>query len=177
MDLTFYIAGAVATVATLMVITATNAVHALLYFIVSLLSVAVIFYALGAPFAAVLEVIVYAGAIVVLFVFVVMMLQVDDAAIARERMWLTPRAWAGPALLCAVLLAVVVVGLLRDTSMGTAGSHELPAKMVGAALFGRYVLAVELASFLLLSAMVTATHLGRKKGAEKEERSSENSER
>ncbi len=65
----FYIAGAVATVSSLAVITRLNVVHALLYLIVSLLSVAVMFLTLGAPFVAALEVIVYAGAIMVLFVF------------------------------------------------------------------------------------------------------------
>ncbi|HKB53750.1 MAG TPA: NADH-quinone oxidoreductase subunit J, partial [Ramlibacter sp.] len=74
METTFYVAGAVAIVATVMVITSTHAVHALLYLIVSLLAVALLFYPLGAPFAALLEVIIYAGAIMVLFVFVTMML-------------------------------------------------------------------------------------------------------
>ena len=74
MNLVFYISALVAVIATTMVITRLNAVHALLYLIVSLLSVALIFFVLGAPFVAALEVIVYAGAIMVLFVFVIMML-------------------------------------------------------------------------------------------------------
>ena len=69
----FYLAGAIAVISTLAVIVQTNIVHALLYLILSLLSVAVVFYVLGAPFAAVLEAIVYAGAIMVLFLFVIMM--------------------------------------------------------------------------------------------------------
>ena len=71
-----YISGFVAIISTLMVITRTNAVHALLYLIVSLLSVALVFFLLGAPFVAALEVIIYAGAIMVLFIFVIMMLNV-----------------------------------------------------------------------------------------------------
>ena len=70
----FFIAAAVAIIATFMVITHLEAVHALLHLVVSLLAVALIFYLLGAPFIAVLEVIIYAGAIMVLFVFVVMVL-------------------------------------------------------------------------------------------------------
>jgi NADH-quinone oxidoreductase subunit J len=74
MNTVFYISSVVAVIATVLVITRLNAVHALLYFIVSLLSVALIFFTLGAPFAAALEVIIYAGAIMVLFLFVVMTL-------------------------------------------------------------------------------------------------------
>ena len=81
----FYIAAAVAVLATLRVITHTNPVHALLNLIVSLLAVAMIFFALGAPFAGMLEIIVYAGAIMVLFVFVIMMLNMGDAAIEQEK--------------------------------------------------------------------------------------------
>ena len=66
------------------------------------------FYTLGAPFAAALEVIIYAGAIVVLFVFVVMMLNLGPAAVAQERRWLTPGMWLGPALLSLVLLGEMV---------------------------------------------------------------------
>ena len=79
MDAVFYLAAVIAILATVMVITRLNAVHALLYLIVSLLSVAVVFYTLGAPFIAALEVIIYAGAIMVLFVFVVMMLNLGPA--------------------------------------------------------------------------------------------------
>jgi NADH-quinone oxidoreductase subunit J len=72
----FYLASIVAVIATLLAITRRHAVHALLYLVVSLLAVAVVFYVLGAVFVAALEVMVYAGAIMVLFVFVVMMLNV-----------------------------------------------------------------------------------------------------
>jgi NADH-quinone oxidoreductase subunit J len=132
-----------------------------LYFIVSLLAVAVIFYVLGAPMAAALEVIVYAGAIMVLFVFVVMMLNVGSEAARQERSWLAPRAWAGPALLSAVLLAEVVWVLTGAAGPETAGPSLSPAA-VGEALFGPYLLGVELASMLLLAGLVGAYHLGRR---------------
>src|SRR5271157_3694761 len=89
MELIFYIAGAVAVISTILMLTRLNLVHALLYLIVSLLAVAVDFFVLGAPFAAALEAIVYAGAIMVLFLFVVMMLNVGRDT-ETERQWLTP---------------------------------------------------------------------------------------
>lgn len=74
MNVVFYVAAAVAVLSTVMVIVRLNAVHSLLYLVVSLVSVSLIFFVLGAPFIAALEVIIYAGAIMVLFVFVIMML-------------------------------------------------------------------------------------------------------
>ena len=74
MEFAFYICGLIAILATLRVITHTNPVHALLYLIISLLAISGVFFSLGAYFAGALEIIVYAGAIMVLFVFVVMML-------------------------------------------------------------------------------------------------------
>ena len=104
MVLLFYIAAAIAVLATGLALSRFHAVHALLYLIVSLLAIAVIFYVLGAPFIAALEVIIYAGAIMVLFIFVVMMLNLDSQSIALEREWLRGGMWAGPVLLAAVLL-------------------------------------------------------------------------
>src|ERR671910_523306 len=129
MNLAFYLAAAVAIASTIMVITRLDAVHALLYLIVSLLSVAVIFFTLGAPFVAALEVIVYAGAIMVLFVFVVMMLNLGPAAIAQERQWLHPRMWVGPTIL-AVLLIVELLYVLthlggRSTDPGAVGPKDV----------------------------------------------------
>lgn len=161
MLIAFYIAAFVAIVATLRVITCANAVHALMYLIVSLLSVAVVFYALGAPFAATLEVIVYAGAIMVLFVFVIMMLNLNDEMIARERRWLAPAVWVGPGVLGAILLIVMLVAVTRGESIGSIEGTPLDARQVGMALFGPYVLVVELSAFVLLAALVVAAHLGR----------------
>src|ERR1700757_4262862 len=118
----FYLAGALAIVATLLAITQRHAVHALLYLIVSLLAVAVDFFVLGAPFAAALEAIVYAGAIMVLFLFVVMMLNIGRHAAATERQWLTPGIWTGPMILAGILI-VEVVGLTRGASAGLGASE------------------------------------------------------
>jgi NADH-quinone oxidoreductase subunit J len=156
----FYIAAAVALAATALVITRTNASHALIYLIVSLLSIAVIFYLLGAAFAAALEIVIYAGAIMVLFLFVVMMLNLGRGSVDQERRWLHPRMWVGPGLLTLVLFLEMVY-VIAGNPVTTAGVPVTP-KMVGQTLFGPYLLAVELASMLLLAALVGAFHLGRR---------------
>lgn len=178
----FYVSAAVALFATVMVVISTNPVHALLYLVLSLLSIALIFFVLGAPFAAALEVIVYAGAILVLFVFVVMMLNLGRKTEEQERKWLSPTTWIGPAVLSSVLfwqlLQLMWVGgpmtgrrtklinlFLPATSNGgfltPAGMEVVSAKAVGIALYGPYLLAVELASMMLLAGLVAAYHLGK----------------
>jgi NADH-quinone oxidoreductase subunit J len=152
----------VAVIATLLVITCLNAVHALLYLIVSLLSVAMIFFIFGAPFAAALEVIIYAGAIMVIFVFVVMMLNLGPQAKDRERQWLQPRMWWGPSILAALLLAELIYMAVSDVISPVAMTVTGP-KTVAVALFSSYLLGVELASLLLLAGLVGAYHLGRRK--------------
>ena len=159
MEIAFYLSGAIAIGATLMVITDLSAVHALLYLIVSLLAVAIVFYVLGAPFAAALEVIIYAGAIMVLFVFVMMMLNLGKAAAARERDWLNPGMWTGPAILAALLLAELIY-IFTQGGVPLSGAAAVGAKEVGITLFGPYLLGVELASLLLLAGLVGACHLG-----------------
>lgn len=161
MELAFYASSLVALLASLGVITGTNPVHALLYLIVSLISVALIFFALGAPFAGALQVIVYAGAIMVLFVFVVMMLNLGRDAAAQERAWLKPGIWVAPSVLAAALLLVLLASLLRGDVERVIGGVGIEAKEVGGLLFGAWLLVVELAAMLLLAALVTASHLGR----------------
>lgn len=162
MTVLFYLAAAVAIAATTMVITRLHAVHALLYLIVSLLSVAVIFYTLGAPFIAALEVIIYAGAIMVLFVFAVMMLNLGAETVAQERQWLHPRMWIGPALL-ALILAGELLYVLVGSGSWPAGHVTVGPKQVGMVLFGPYLIAVELVALLLLAALVGAYHLGQRR--------------
>jgi NADH-quinone oxidoreductase subunit J len=158
MELTFYIAAAVAVISTVLMLTRLNLVHALLYMIVSLLAVAVDFFVLGAPFAAALEAIVYAGAIMVLFLFVVMMLNIGRHAAEAERQWLTPGIWTGPAILAGILI-VEVAWLVRGTQAAL-GAGATGPKEVGIALFGPYMIGVELASMLLLAGLVGSYHVG-----------------
>lgn len=160
MTFVFYLSAATAVAAALLAITRANAVHALLYFICSLLATAVMFFVLGAPFVAALVVIINAGAIMVLFVFVVMMLNVGPQSRERERAWLQPRVWIGPVLLGGLLVIELVYSLMQYRTGAIAGRTVEPGQ-VGLALFGSYLLAVELASMLLLAALLGAYHLGR----------------
>lgn len=155
----FHLNMLIALLAALQVIRGVNAVHALLYLVVTLLAMALLFFQLGAPFAAVLQVIVYAGAIMVLMVFVIMMLNQGEAAVGQERLWLSGANWRGPTLLCALLLAQLAY-LLLPAAPGGEG-HLVDAAAVGGALYGPYLLLVELASMLLLAGLVAAWHLAR----------------
>lgn len=163
MSTTFYIAAFVALLATLLTITRTNGVHALLYLIVSLLAVALVFYTLGAGFAASLEVIIYAGAIMVLFVFVVMMLNLGEKAAGREAQWIAPHIWIGPSILSAILALQLLLTLAHQKAWPIAPG-VVPPSQVGIVLFGPYLLCVELASMLLLAALVGAYHIAHGEG-------------
>jgi NADH-quinone oxidoreductase subunit J len=161
MEIAFYFSGVIAIISTILVITQLNAVHALLYMIVSLLSVAVMYYTLGAPFLAVLEIIIYAGAIMVLFVFSFMMLNLGPQAIDQERVWMSPKMWRGPAILALILLAQLIYVLMLQGGTITTTTIVEPRE-ISLALFGPYIIAVELAAFLLLGGLVGAYHLGRR---------------
>jgi len=161
MNVLFYISAGIAVLATCMVITLRNPVHALLYLILSLLAVASVFFSLGAPFAAALEVIIYAGAIMVLFVFVIMMLNPGTENEGRYRQLLSPRAWLGPSILAGILFAELLYVIVSGDGALTT-NRQISPKEVGMALFGPYVLAVELASMLLTAGLVGAYHLGRR---------------
>jgi NADH-quinone oxidoreductase subunit J len=167
MELAFYISGAVAVVSTVLMLTRLHIVHALLYLIVSLLGVAVVFYLLGATFVAALEVIVYAGAIMVLFVFVVMMLNLGAQAVETEKHWLTPGIWVGPVILASILI-IEVLYLVRGNATSIVAGGMVEPKQVAIVLFGPYLIGVELASMLLLAGVVGAYHLGYRKVEKRE---------
>lgn len=166
MELLFYIAAAVSVLATLRVVTHLHAVHALLYFVVSILALAVIFFLLGAPFAAALEIIIYAGAIMVLFIFVVMLLNQGPLTIEQEQRWLSPGMWAGPSLLAIVLLGEVAFIILSE-ELPPGDIVRISPKEISISLYGPYVIALELASMLLLPGLIGAYHFGRREGKER----------
>jgi NADH-quinone oxidoreductase subunit J len=160
LQILFYLLAAVMVAATIFAITEKHPVHAIVYLVTSFFALAAIFYLLAAPLVAMFEVIIYAGAIMVLFMFVIMMLdpgRSDEARRPGLRHWL-------PALLLAgiVLAAVVIVATLRPSLPVTAGS-SLGVKEFSLALFQRYGVAIEIISMQLLFAVVGALYLGRKR--------------
>lgn len=154
---------ALALAAALLAITRLNAVHALIYLVIALLAIAIDFYLLGAPFAAALEVIVYAGAIMVLMVFVIMMLNQGNTAVKNERALFKPFMWIVPGAMSALLLAELIFFVAQGPTAiaGPTSATVISSKDVGASLFGPYLLIVELASMLLTAGLVGAFHLAR----------------
>ena len=162
MPILFYISSLVAIVATILVITRFHPIHALLYLVVSFLAISMIFLSVGAPFVAVLEIILYAGAIIVLLIFVVMMLNLGTDTALQEKQWLQTKVWIGPSILALILLGEMVALLVK----GNAADMNIPAvpiKQVSITLYREYVIAVELAGFLLMAGIVGAAHIGKHK--------------
>lgn len=160
MTLLFYISSFIAIIATVMVITRHQPIHALLYLVVSFMAVAMIFLSLGAPFVAALEVILYAGAIVVLLIFVVMMLNLGSETDRQEKQWLQPKVWIGPSVLALLLLAELTY-LLVNSAPNTMNVTVVDARSVSLSLYREYIIAVELAGFLLMAGIVGAAHIGK----------------
>ncbi len=161
MNILFYIASLIAIIASIMVITRHNAVHALLYLVLSLLAVAVVFYISGAPYAAALEIIVYAGAIVILFVFVVMMLNLDKSP-EDEKSKTGYKTWIVPTVLSLVLIVEFIYAFLTNNPL-QAKVQVVGVKQIAVSLFTTYLLGAELIGILLLAGIVGAYHLGRTK--------------
>jgi NADH-quinone oxidoreductase subunit J len=161
MNIFFYIAAGVAIISTIMAISGKNAIHSLLYLILSLLAISVIFYLLSAPFIAALEVIIYAGAIMVLFIFVTMMLNIGLER-ESENKWLRPRMWIVPSILAVILLVTLIISLKNVEPVSPDNEAILP-KQVGISLFTTYLLGVEIAAILLMAGVIGAYHLGSQK--------------
>jgi NADH-quinone oxidoreductase subunit J len=156
----FYLLGLAALFSTLMAVTRRELVHAVVYLVLSFFSLAVIFFMMGAPLVAALEVLIYAGAIMVLFLFIVMMLEMGRPKTTPGPFWKT---W-GPAALIGVAI-IFGSGALFVAEPGTAsapGPVFISPRAFGYALYTKYMLAVEVVSLLLLFALVGALYLGRR---------------
>jgi len=154
----FYVVAAVIVASTAVAITRRNLVHAVIYLIFSFFGTAMLFYLLGAPLLAVLEVIIYAGAIMVLFLFILMMIRTES----HQELMFPLSQW-----LPAALFGLIYVGVGFLTVATTPGT-EITLKMVLATprefalyVFQRQWFSVEIVSLLLLVALMGALHLGK----------------
>lgn len=162
MTVLFYVSAVITLFCGAMVVTRRNAMHALIYLILVFVSTAAVFSSLGASLIAALQIIIYAGAIMVLFVFIVMMLNLGTSTVHREDGWLRGKDLIPPAVL-AVLLVVLFISALAGRYTAPAGAPVSP-KSVGISLFRYYYIGVEAASVLLLAALVGAFHYGLLRG-------------
>jgi len=163
--LLFVLGSLTAIVSAMLVVTRRNPVHSALSLIVCLLSVALLFLLLGAQFIAALQVIVYAGAIVVLFLFVVMLLDVrDKTAVFHSAL---SQKLASLAIALAVLIELAMVATAgvawtrKEEWLAATGLSFGTAQSVGKELFARYIFQFEVASVLLLVAVVGAVALAK----------------
>ncbi|MDD2902124.1 MAG: NADH-quinone oxidoreductase subunit J [Syntrophales bacterium] len=155
----FYLLAGVVLAATVLAITRRVVVHAVVYLVISFLALAPMFYLLGAPLLALLEVILYAGAIMVLFLFIVMMLPRETRApglgvLARQ-------CWPAVLLTGISLTAMAVVLLSLPLAQTPVTAALASPRHFGRVLFEKYWLGVEVASFLLFVALVGAYYLGK----------------
>ncbi len=153
--LSFYFLAIVAVASALAMIASRNAVHAALFLVVNFSTIAVFYLALNAPFLAMVQVAVYAGAIMVLFIFVIMLLGAEKLDQENKLEGQLPMA----VFLALALLAEVCFVFLKRLGSESELAEQLAdssPQAVGELLFGRYLLPFEVVSVLLLAAMVGA---------------------
>ncbi len=157
--LIFYLLGTLLVVASLLVVILRNVVHGAMALIAALLIIAILFVTLQAPMVGVLQVMVYAGAIMVLFLFVIMFL--NPAALEPQR-----GLWCGVGTILSMFLAGALIALFnRDMSpvgLAPTGAGFGSPEMLSRSLFNDFVLPFEIASVLLLVAIIGAVVLAKR---------------
>lgn len=156
----FYILAAVMIVATVLAISSRHPVHAIVYLVTSFFALAGIFFLLLAPLVAMFEVIIYAGAVMVLFMFVIMMLDLGHPERGAKPGW---GEWLPALGLSGVVLVSLLLAAGRSATVAGAGVPGMGVKDFATLLFGRYGVAIEIISLQLLFAVVGALYLGRRR--------------
>ncbi len=155
----FYFLSFVAIFSALLVVFSKNPVYSVLYLIITFFAIAGHYVLLNAQFLAVVHVIVYAGAIMVLFLYVIMLLNLNEETEPHKSNLVRIAA-----VVCAGLLMVVLIGTLRVASQAAAPesvSNIGYVKNLGKVLFSEFLLPFEISSILLLAAMVGVVMVGK----------------
>ena len=162
----FGILAFIAVAAALLMVTSRNAIHSALYLVVNFCTVAVFYLVLNAPFISMVQITVYAGAIVVLFLFVIMLLGAErlPGASAFGRGW---QFW-GAMVLILGLLGALLTQMTPDAPQATLPPIDASPEAIGMLLFESYVFPFEVTSILLLVAMMSlVVWQSQKKGKKK----------
>ena len=158
----FWFLSVVAIFSALMVITSKNPVYSVLWLIVTFFALSGHYILLNAQFLAIVNIIVYAGAIMVLFLFVIMLMNLNKETEPQKNRWLKMAgAVAGGCLLLVLVAALKDTDIKQQQALVNEGSIGL-VKSLGKELFTTYVVPFEISSILFLSAMVGAVVIGKK---------------
>lgn len=158
----FWLLSVVAIFSALMVITSKNPVYSVLWLIVTFFSISGHYILLNAQFLAIVNIIVYAGAIMVLFLFVIMLMNLNRETEPQKNRWLKMAgAVAGGCLLLVLVAALKETDIKQQQALVIEGGIGL-IKNLGKELFTTYVVPFEISSILFLSAMVGAVVIGKK---------------
>ncbi|MBF0445364.1 MAG: NADH-quinone oxidoreductase subunit J [Magnetococcales bacterium] len=155
-DIVFYLFATITVVAALGVVSAKNQVHSVLFLVLTFFTTAALFVLLGAEFLAAILVMVYMGAVAILFLFVVMMLDVEFSTLKEEAVQYLPLGIAvGVVILIEMIVIITQVHVEHDGMVAVAG--EITNTMeIGRILYTKYLLPFEIASIILLVALVGA---------------------
>jgi len=158
----FFVFAILAVGSAIAVVSLRNPIHSVISLMVCFLQMAALFVMLRAPFIAVVQVFVYVGAVLVLFLFVIMML--DIATVGMERFVSGGQLWVIALLGVLVIEMVVIVSRSRLSAVTAPAAVRLTGTVreVGEALFTKYILPFEVVSLILLVALLGAIVLGRK---------------
>lgn len=158
----FWFLSVVALFSALMVISSKNAVYSVLWLIVTFFSISGHYILLNAQFLAIVNIIVYAGAIMVLFLFVIMLMNLNQETEPRKHRWLKlAGAISGGCLLLVLVAALRNTEIKKEFAEVNSGSIGL-IQNLGKELFTNYVVPFEISSILFLSAVVGAVVIGKK---------------
>jgi len=159
----FYLLATLAVVSAILVITRKNAVHSALSLIVTLLSLAGLYLMLYAPFVAGVQIVLYAGGIMVLFLFVIMLVNLDKAAKEEQFNHQWHIGILASLVLGALFLYVYMKGKAIFPANAVGFDEATNTQQIGLALFSQYLLPFEIASLLLLVAIVGAVVMAKKR--------------
>lgn len=160
-EILFWFLTALSLFSALMVVFSNNPVHSVLWLIMVFVAITGHYILMNAQFLAIVNFIVYAGAIMVLFLFVIMFMNLNKESEPQKNLWLRLAAVLSGGILMLVLIAALKDNVGTVNSMQGEGSIGL-IKNLGKVLFTEYVLPFEISSVLFLSAMVGAVVLGKK---------------
>ncbi|WWO99617.1 MAG: NADH-quinone oxidoreductase subunit J [Candidatus Dasytiphilus stammeri] len=155
----FYVCGALSILTTLRILTHPNPMYAVLYLLSLILSIAGVFFSIGAYLAGTLEVIIYAGAIMVLFVFILMTLNIDNSIeykkVVNSSFWII--------IFLLFFSIIMIFSMHRIPEFYLVDGYTFDAtKQLGILLFGPYLLLIEFVSLLMLAGLIVAFHIGSK---------------